>query len=147
MIAASVDPALPGQAFLQEDGIELWMAVMRHSTAMDASLAQLIPFSVVLLRAGTDMLPNVLRLVESYALLDSATFLQLAGSDIFSAFEFLLKDLKLEAVRFILYALDIIIMAAPAESYAAALDQSGLFLGLIQASQHAEVRRDPEGPS
>jgi hypothetical protein len=66
----------PSRIFLQEDGIELWRITMQQATVLTTELADLIPLVVTLLREGTDVLRQVLKLVESYCLLDAGIFLR-----------------------------------------------------------------------
>jgi hypothetical protein len=67
--------------YLQEDGLELWRACMRHATAMTPELLSLVPIMISLLRDGTDVLGQVLKLVEGYTLLDADVFLQVGFFD------------------------------------------------------------------
>lgn len=57
--------------------------------------------------------------------------MKLCVNDLFVAFEDLLGDLKVDAARVILHALDTIFQTAPVETWAAALEGSGAFIKLL----------------
>ena len=61
---------------MEEDGLELWLTVLRHAKRIDEPLTKLIPSIEPLLIAGTDILPTVLRIIQSYALLDGERLIQ-----------------------------------------------------------------------
>lgn len=112
----------------------------------------LLPLLIYLIAAGTDVLPICLRILESYLLLDAATVLQvsscafvarrafadprlteqLGATDLFMAFEGILGDLELKAVKVILHGLNTIFQTSPIAAWVGALDDSAAFTKLLQ---------------
>ena len=98
-------------------------------------------------------MPKVLRIIESYCLLNgnlitevsistgtaylliADLYLQKYGPNLFSAFQFLLGDLKLWATRGILRVLNTICMTCPAAQWVPSMDTSNCFIGLLQPLQ------------
>jgi hypothetical protein len=119
----------------------------------------LLPLLISLLAAGTDVLPACFRILESYMLLDAPTVLQvrlgrsgflsgssqtsltsqLCGADLFTAFEDLLGELKLEAVKVILHGLNTVVKTSPIENWAGPLDSSAAFVKLLTPLSHSET--------
>jgi hypothetical protein len=134
--------------YLQEDSIELWQALLRRSATLTPEMLSLLPLLVKLVSEGTDVLPRVLKLLESYLLLDASQILhvrvplsfvrsraepgrQLCCQELFVAFENILGDLPLQAAKAILHALEVIFISAPIEVWAAALESSGTMVKLF----------------
>jgi hypothetical protein len=131
IIAQSIDPSSEAHVYLLEDGLDLWHALLKRSTALSAEMMGLLPVLVQHLAAGTDVLPRCLRILESYLLLNAQAVLDVCCSDLFVAIENLLGDLKLEAVKAILHALDTILRTTPCQSWMGALDQTNAIGKLI----------------
>jgi len=131
IIAQSVDLGSEAHVYLLEDGLELWHALLKRSSALSAEMMALLPVLVQHLAAGTDVLPRCLRILESYLLIDAPAVLHVCCSDLFVVIENLLGDLKLEAVKAILHALDTILRTTPCQSWIGALDQTNAIGKLI----------------
>lgn len=118
-------------------------------------MLNLLPLLVTLLSAGTDVLPRVLKILESYLLLDASRVLQvsvfsqrsrahsrlrltvsitfqLCSNDLFVAFGSLLGELKLSAAKSILHALNTVFLTSPVELWATALDSSNALIKLVR---------------
>lgn len=61
--------------FLQDDGLELWRAALRFTASPTDDLMALAPLSIQLLSEGSDILPKVLRIIQSYILLQPEPYL------------------------------------------------------------------------
>ncbi|KAI5481425.1 hypothetical protein MNV49_004181 [Pseudohyphozyma bogoriensis] len=138
VIQISADPSLPSHVYLEEDGLELWQILMRRSSVITPEMYSLLPLLVSLLSRGTDTLPRVLKILESYLLLDGPRVLQLCATELFIGIEGLLGELKLEAVKYILHAVDTVLQAAPIATWAAALEGSGTMVKLVNPLNPAE---------
>ncbi len=141
IIAQSVDLGSETHVYLLEDGLELWHALLKRSTALSTEMMGLLPVLVQHLAAGTDVLPRCLRILESYLLLNAPAVLEACCSDLFVVIENLLGDLKLEAVKAILHALDTILRTTPCQSWIGALDQTNAIGKLIfPIMQHEQIQ-------
>ncbi|KAM0755992.1 ARM repeat-containing protein [Meredithblackwellia eburnea MCA 4105] len=133
IIQRSVDPSLDSHVYLQEDGLELWQAFVKRASTLSGEMVSLLPLLVSLLAKGTDVLPRVLKILESYLLLDSLRVLQMFGNEIFQAFEILLDDLSLEALKQILRTMEMVFQSAPIDAWAMSLESSNTMLRLVGA--------------
>lgn len=65
---------------LDEDGINLWLAALRNSTALQSvpalNLLQLFPLAMELLANNLDLLGKITHIVESYLFVDAPLVLQ-----------------------------------------------------------------------
>lgn len=124
IIVQSVDLTSEAHVYLLEDGLDLWHALLKRSSMLSNEMMALLPVLVQHLAAGTDVLPRCLQILESYLLIDAPAVLQVCCSDLFAVIENLLGDLKLEAVKAILHALDTILRKTPCHAWIGALDQT-----------------------
>jgi len=132
LVSYGVNPANEEYAYLNEEAIELWRSVLRYASALTPDLASLLPLVVGLLQAGTDTLPNALKILESYCLLDADILLQNYGTEVFTSFELLLGDQKMETVKTLLHAFNLLISRSHPTSWRERLDASNCFTKLVQ---------------
>lgn len=64
------DVAKPAHVFLQEDALELWQSLLKRAHSLSLEMLELAPWVDSLLGEGRDVLPRVLRIMESYTMLD-----------------------------------------------------------------------------
>lgn len=76
----TVFPRQPSHVFLQEEALELWQVLIKRSSILSPDLLQLLPLLTTLLAAGTDILPRVLKILESYLLINADVVLQVSSS-------------------------------------------------------------------
>ncbi|KAL8284260.1 hypothetical protein RQP46_005009 [Phenoliferia psychrophenolica] len=138
IILLSVDPSLPAHVYLQEDGLELWQVLLRRSDSLSQEMLSLLPLLLSLLSSGTDVLPRVLRILESYLLLDASRVLQLCSNDLFVSFENLLGDLNIEPLKAVLRAMEAVFSTAPTVAWAQALDGSNAMLKILKSATGTE---------
>ncbi|KAK4055221.1 hypothetical protein OIV83_000501 [Microbotryomycetes sp. JL201] len=132
IIQYSVNPSQPAHVYLQEDALELWLALLKRSSTLVNEMVALLPTLASLIAAATDVLPRCLCIFESYLLLDAAVVLHVCAVDLAVAFETILGDIKLDALKKILHAVDTTLQLAPATSWANAFDQSNTFIKVLQ---------------
>ena len=123
---------------MSEEALELWKTALRFTATLTPELASLLPTLIRLLHDNSDILPIVLKLTESYALLDCEALLQNYGSDLFAAFDNLLAgDMKFEAVKTVLHAFNTLIQSST--SWPTYLQSSNCFVKLIMPLEKANV--------
>lgn len=66
---------------LQDDGLELWRSALKYAATPSEPIMALAPLSVKLLTAGTDILPRVLRIIDSYIVLQPEAYLAVSFVD------------------------------------------------------------------
>ncbi|KAL1914641.1 uncharacterized protein VTP21DRAFT_8052 [Calcarisporiella thermophila] len=131
LIQHSTDPNQPAHVYLIEDGLELWTATVHNAPRTTPELFGLIPVAVALLEYGSENLRKVLRILESYALLNGELLVQSFSLPIFDGFARLLGDLKPQACNVIIRVLDTILQKSPVNTYSDVMINSGLLWKLL----------------
>ncbi|KAJ2554772.1 hypothetical protein EV175_002480 [Coemansia sp. RSA 1933] len=128
LIAHSIDLNTHAHVYLMEDGIELWLILLRNSTALGDPLLALAQHIPALLENNTEMLKMVLRLVESYFLLSAERTFQHSGASILDALHALVANTNLatRAVNVGYNALNVMVQCTPLELCAAPLQHSNI---------------------
>ncbi|KAJ3022476.1 UNVERIFIED_CONTAM: Importin-11 [Siphonaria sp. JEL0065] len=101
------------QMHFLEDSIDLWVATLQNTPSLTPELVSLYACLADLIELGsTEHLKVVLRLLESYFILDAGTFAQHPSSLVlFSKLAAYLSDLKLEATKHIARAISLVVRA------------------------------------
>ncbi|KAJ1668664.1 hypothetical protein IW140_002050 [Coemansia sp. RSA 1813] len=128
LIAHSIDLSTDAHVYLMEDGIELWLILLRNSTALSDPLLALSHRIPPLLENSTEMLKKILRLVESYFLLSAERVFQHCGTAILDALHTLVADTNLAARATLVgyNALSIIVQCTSLKLCAEPLKQSNI---------------------
>ncbi|KAJ2395027.1 hypothetical protein GGI23_004460 [Coemansia sp. RSA 2559] len=142
LIAHSIDLTSDAHVYLMEDGVELWLILLRNSATLGDSLLALAQHIPSLLGNSTEMLKNTLRLVESYFLLSAERTFQHSGAAILDALHTLVADTSLAArATYIGYnALSILVQCTPLELCVDSMKQSNI---LWTAFTRIVDRKDP----
>jgi hypothetical protein len=61
---------------LSEDGLNLWWVALQNASQMTPEMASIIPAAISLLDYGSDTFVVILRILESYVILDPVYVLQ-----------------------------------------------------------------------
>jgi hypothetical protein len=80
LIRLSVDPSQEAHIYLMEDGFELWLATLKTALHSTDELLSLVPAAVALLSEGMDHMKTMLKILQSYLLLDAARTFQVSGN-------------------------------------------------------------------
>lgn len=131
--------------YLHEEAILLWRAAIRYATVLSPELLDLLPHLSALIAAATDTLPDILKILVGYCLLDGPTVVPAYANSIMPAFEVILGGLDVEKVKVVLYAFNTFITSSPAETWNAALDASGCFHKLISPLSDEVGARSAQG--
>ncbi|KAJ2499126.1 hypothetical protein GGH96_003786 [Coemansia sp. RSA 1972] len=95
LVRHSTDLNDPAHVYLIEDGIELWLILIRNATALDPSLMELLHVLPGLLQYNTETLRKVLKVVEGYVLIDATGVFHNNGLAIVEALHALVSDTNL----------------------------------------------------
>ena len=81
LIRLSVDPTQEAHVYLMEDGFELWLATLKTASQSTDELMSLVPAAVSLLSEGMDHMRNMLKILQSYLMLDAERTFQVCLND------------------------------------------------------------------
>lgn len=132
---------------LDEDGLILWLAVLRNSTSLTNPNSQfcvrdLFPRALSLLATNLDLLGSITGIMEAYFFLDAPALLQRFGVDVFQAFTLGLKSsAALINLKDMVIALEYLVQLAPSSLWGEPMHSSGLFAHLISTLVEGEVGR------
>ncbi|KAJ1954298.1 hypothetical protein EC988_002510, partial [Linderina pennispora] len=131
LVKHSINLSDPAHIYLIEDGIYLWLALVRNAQELVANgtLLSLLPHAAGLLHQETEILKHVLKVIEGYFLLDGPTSFHTSGLAILEGLKELVSDTGINdrAVASGYYALNVIVQCVPVELSGKALVDSGLF--------------------
>ncbi|KAG0002348.1 hypothetical protein BGZ65_002719 [Modicella reniformis] len=143
LIRLSVDPSQEAHIYLMEDGFELWLATLKTARQCTDELISLVPAAVALLADGLDHLRTMLKILQSYLMLDAARTFQFACAALVNAVASLLGDgLRPEAGVSIMQFMDITALTCPLPSTGELYISSGLLnkvLSVIMAKRETNV--------
>ncbi|KAJ2725539.1 hypothetical protein GGI07_001165 [Coemansia sp. Benny D115] len=128
LVQHSVDLDNPAHVYLLEDGLELWLALIRHATRLDPSIRELIRCIPSLLQHSTETFKTVLKVVEAYALLDGEAIFREYGLALFNALHDLVSDdtLVVRAIAAGYSTLNVIVQCVSIGTAAPLLTESNL---------------------
>ncbi|KAG0667728.1 hypothetical protein C6P45_005449 [Maudiozyma exigua] len=118
LIRYSCDPSSPQYQLLNEDGFELWGALLQHYSpkehnVFDPEFIELLPFLEFAVDARTEILPTLLEIVKSYTLiLSQAEFL--SSDSLLKIFEDMAKyllSLREDSYQIILQVWEVLILS------------------------------------
>ncbi|XP_058062595.1 importin-11 [Anopheles bellator] len=126
----------PSHVYLLDEGLELWVAVVHYSHAMNQELLSLCENLIPLIQQSSSNMHMCLSIVQAYVFLSPETFLPRYGQEIVKVCQYLLTDLRTEGVVLINRFFLTLLHAAP--TYAIELLRSYLVEVFRQYYQHAE---------
>ncbi|KAG0325096.1 hypothetical protein BGZ99_001062 [Dissophora globulifera] len=108
LIRLSVDPSQEAHVYLMDDGFELWLATLKTAQHPTDELLSLVPAAVALLSEGMDHMRTMLKILQSYLMLDAERTFQAAGPALINGIAGLLGEgLRSEASVAIMQFMDI----------------------------------------
>ncbi|KAG0149756.1 hypothetical protein CROQUDRAFT_73922 [Cronartium quercuum f. sp. fusiforme G11] len=135
IIEHSTNPANPSSIYLQEDGFILWLTILRQATALTPQLASMIPRLLDLARAANESLGILLRILQSYILLDAPLVLNTCGPALaVTLSELLTISAALPPIKGILMTMTYLVKCCCAAQWKCWFVSSDCFEKLIQAS-------------
>ncbi|KAF9282312.1 hypothetical protein BGZ68_006073 [Mortierella alpina] len=143
LIRLSVDPSQEAHVYLMEDGFELWLATLKSAREATEELLSLVPAAVALLSEGMDHMRTMLKILQSYLMLDAERTFQVSGPALINAIAGLLGDgLRSEASVAIMQFMDIAALTCPVRITGELYISSGLLnkvLSVIMAKKDTNV--------
>lgn len=118
--------------YLLEDALDLWWSLLQSAPSSSAELMSLLPCAFTLLDHDTENLRKVLKIIDSYILLDPTTTLQPANAAIL--FEKLAGKIvycREQAASYITHTIDLALQGVPLQAYGESLVQSGLLSNIL----------------
>ncbi|KAF9359983.1 hypothetical protein BGX26_010911 [Mortierella sp. AD094] len=143
LIRLSVDPSQEAHIYLMEDGFELWLATLKSARETTDELLSLVPAAVSLLSEGMDHMRTMLKILQSYLMLDAEKTFHVAGPSLISGVANLLGEgLRPEASVSIMQFMDITALSCPVRITGELYVTSGLLnkvLSVIMAKTETNV--------
>ncbi|KAF9586226.1 hypothetical protein BGW38_008319 [Lunasporangiospora selenospora] len=142
LIRLSVDPTQEAHVYLMEDGFELWLATLKTARHSTDELMSLVPAAVALLPEGMDQTKIMLKVLQSYLLLDADRTFQVAGPALISAIAGILGDLSSEASVAFMQFMDAVALSCPLRATGELYISTGLLnkvLSVIMAKKDTNV--------
>ncbi|KAH9441299.1 hypothetical protein KEM48_009210 [Puccinia striiformis f. sp. tritici PST-130] len=135
----AINPSNPSSVYLQEDGLILWLTILRQSVHLTPDLSKLLMGLSTLIGDANDSLAILLKILQSYLLLDSRVVLETIGSLLAVNFSHLMSlSLGLAPTKAILHSIESIVQCAEPLAWQKWLEQSDCFLQLIHRSVSIE---------
>ncbi|KAF8935479.1 hypothetical protein BGZ58_004972 [Dissophora ornata] len=143
LIRLSVDPSQEAHVYLMDDGFELWLATLKTAQQSTDELLSLVPAAVSLLSEGMDHMRTMLKILQSYLMLDAERAFQAAGAALINGVAGLLGDgLRSEASVAIMQFMDIAALTCPLRITGDHYISSGLLnkiLSIVMAKKETNV--------
>ncbi|CAO3653619.1 unnamed protein product [Mucor hiemalis] len=118
--------------YLLEDSLDLWWSILQSTPSSSAELMSLLPCALELLDFDTENLRKVLKIIDSYILLDPQSSLQPAYvSILFGKLASKIGNCREQAASYITHTTDLALQSLPLQAYGEALVQSGLLSNIL----------------
>ncbi|KAI9481257.1 MAG: armadillo-type protein [Benjaminiella poitrasii] len=116
--------------YLLEDSLDLWWTLLQTTPHSSSDIMSLLPAGLELLDYDTENLRKVLKIIESYILLDPETTLQ-HSLTLFSKLAAKIGSSREHAASYIVHTIDLALQSAPLQVYGESLVQSGLLANIL----------------
>ncbi|KAJ1918570.1 hypothetical protein H4219_002507 [Mycoemilia scoparia] len=132
LVSHAIDPTSPHQVYLLEDALELWHTLLQNATTLTSYMLNLYPSLPVLLENGTEHLKVLLKIAESYTMLDGSVIISEPGSMVLKVIcDQLNIGLSPQAIVMTVRFIDLTMRVVPISSVGLSLESSGLLWILI----------------
>ncbi|ORZ00705.1 armadillo-type protein [Syncephalastrum racemosum] len=132
IVSYCIDRNNQAHVYLLEDALDLWWTLLQTATAANQDLFTLVPAAIGLLDYDTDSLRKVLRILESYLLLDANAVIQQCGLPFFQGLANYIGSDKTEVATSVAQAAEMALQSSTVPVYGEALLQSGLLHSVIR---------------
>lgn len=125
-----------------EDSLDLWWSILQSAPSSSAELMSLLPCALELLDFDTENLRKVLKIIDSYILLDPQSTLQSPyASILFSKLASKIGNCREQAASYITHTTDLALRGLPLQAYGEALVQSGLLSNVLSVLLQDQVKK------
>ncbi|KAJ2882355.1 hypothetical protein FB639_002410, partial [Coemansia asiatica] len=145
LVQHSIDLSDSAHVYLIEDGLELWLALVRNSSALDPSICELLKSIPGLLQYSTETLKKVLKIIEGYILINGNAVFVEHGSMLLHGLHALVSDntLAVRATAAGYVTLSVIVQCIPLDICQGPLVESNLlwtaFTRIVERKEAAIV--------
>ncbi|WAR64180.1 hypothetical protein PtB15_16B340 [Puccinia triticina] len=131
----SINPNNPSSIYLKEDGLILWLAMARQTETLTPSLTKLLFALASLTQDASDTLGILLKILQSYLLLDCQLVLSTIGSLLSQTFcQLMSMPMGLAPTKTILQSVECLVKCATPSVWQGWFEESDCFLQLMQRS-------------
>lgn len=134
LIKSCCDPSTRQYALLSEDGFELWLAVLQYypsSLELNGSLVEALGLLQPALVDSTEILPTILSIARSYALILPSAFMGEFGLPFFEILAQYLPKMRDDSYDIYISIADILFLHGLNEALGSVLMNSGLMASMI----------------
>lgn len=118
--------------YLLEDSLDLWWTLLQSTPTSSPDIMSLLPCALELLDFDTENLRKVLKIIDSYILLDAQSTLQPAHAmTLFTKLAAKIGYSREQAASYITHTIDLALQAVPLQVYGETLVQSGLLSNVL----------------
>ncbi|KAI7902236.1 armadillo-type protein [Cokeromyces recurvatus] len=116
--------------YLLEDSLDLWWTMLQTSPHSSSEIMSLLFTALELLDYDTENLRKILKIIESYLLLDPQTTLQ-HSLILFTKLASKIENAREHVVSYIVHTTDLALQSGPLQIYGESLVQSGLLTRIL----------------
>ena len=125
-----------------EDSLDLWWSMVQSTPSSSAELMSLLPCALELLEYDTENLRKVLKIIDSYILLDPSSTLQPAHiSTLFNKLAAKIGNCREQAASYVTHTIDLALQSVPLQLYGESLVQSGLLSNVLSVLVQDKVKK------
>ncbi|CEI99141.1 hypothetical protein RMCBS344292_13233 [Rhizopus microsporus] len=140
MIRYCIDRNNEAHIYLLEDSLDLWWTMLQCTLQSSPEIMSLLPSCLELLDYDTENLRKVLKIIDSYIMLDaSSTLIPEHSLTLFSKLADKVGTSREQAAAYIAHTIDLAFQSVPLKFYANSLLQSGLMDNIIQMLLQGEM--------
>lgn len=122
--------------------MDLWWSLLQSTPSSSAELMSLLPCALELLDYDTENLRKVLKIIDSYILLDPQFTLQPSNSAVlFGKLASKIGNCREQAASYITHTVDLALQGAPLQVYGEQLVQSGLLSNILSVLIQDQVKK------
>ncbi|KAI8889138.1 ARM repeat-containing protein [Backusella circina FSU 941] len=130
IVAVCINREYEGHIYLLEDSLDLWWTILQTTPTATPRLMELYPKAIELLDYDTENLHKVLKIIESYLLLDAPTCMKYA-LELFSKLALYMNNTRTVMASYLVHTLDIALTSVPLQVYGESLIQSNILSDIL----------------
>ncbi|KAI9322644.1 armadillo-type protein [Dichotomocladium elegans] len=131
IVQTCVDRNNKAHVYLLEDALDLWWTMLQTAPANNSQIFSLLPIAIELLDYDTECMRKVIKIIESYLLLDGHGTIQQCGLQLFSGLSVYIGSSKSEVASNISNVIETALQMCPVQTFGGPLVQSGLLGNIL----------------